>query len=179
MAPEDLQGRIEILEREVARLKQERSGRFRSIRHRSAAAIGDLPLIAVAIGPDFERGEMRGHAKGVIAIGDLATGVVALGGLARGVIAIGGLALGLVSFGGLAIGAGLAVGGMAIGSAALGGGAVGGVAIGGGAAGYYACGGGTAAKYGLSATQRDPEAEAFFRESGLEPLCGPTRAHGR
>jgi hypothetical protein len=66
-------------------------------------------------GPDLERGEMRGHAKGIIAIGDIATGVVALAGVARGGLAIGGLAVGLISLGGLSIGA-LALGGLAIGA---------------------------------------------------------------
>jgi hypothetical protein len=73
----------------------------------------DIPFYDVAVGPDLARGELRGHAKGVIAIGDLATGFLALGGLARGAIAIGGLAAGLVSFGGLSIGVLSAVGGFA------------------------------------------------------------------
>jgi len=167
---QDLQRRVEELEREVGRLR----GRgMRGVRYRSGAAIGDIPLLAVAIGADLERGEMRGHARGIIAIGDLATGVVALGGLARGLIALGGLAVGGITFGGLSLGALAAVGGMAVGSAALGGGAVGRVAVGGAAYGHYACGGAAAGTYVVSALRRDAEAVAFFRHYGLDPVCRP------
>jgi hypothetical protein len=167
----ELRRRVEQLEQEVARL---RGGvpRFRGIRYRSAAAIGDIPLLAVAIGPDPDKGQMRGHARGVFAIGDIATGVVALGGLARGLVAMGGLALGAVSIGGVSLGLLAAAGGLAIGSVALGGAAAGGVAMGGGAVGLYACGGAAAGTHTVSALGRDPEAEAFFREYGLSPLCG-------
>jgi hypothetical protein len=166
--PAQLERRVRELEREVAALRGRRGG----VRHRSAAAIGDLPLVSVAVGPDLSKGEIRGHARGVIAIGDMATGVIALGGLARGVLAMGGLAVGLVSVGGVSIGVLLAVGGVTLGSLAVGGMAVGGAAIGGGAAGYYACGGGAAGAHVISAGQRDPEALAFFSRYGLAGLCG-------
>ena len=76
---------------------------FRCIRRESA-----LKLRACRCGPwrsarIFAKGETRGHAKGIVAFGDMATGVVAAGGLARGVIAFGGLAIGLASFGGLGL----------------------------------------------------------------------------
>lgn len=169
----ELERRIAELEAEVTALRRSRPFHS-SIRKRSAAAIGSLPLYEVALGPDVGRGEMRGHAKAVIAIGDLATGVIAVGGLARGLIAIGGMALGAISFGGLSVGVLAAIGGLAIGTTALGGGAIGGVAIGGGAAGYYACGGGTAGKYVVGPMRRDPEAIAFFRENAMGALCGPS-----
>jgi hypothetical protein len=136
---------------------------FRGFRRRSDVTILGLPAYEIAMGGDWEKGELRGHAKGFVAIGDIATGVFALGGLARGVFALGGVALGLVSLGGLSVGALLAIGGLAIGSVALGGGAVGHVAVGGGAVGTYACGGGAAGKYVVDATRRDPEAVEFFR----------------
>ena len=135
----------------------------RGIRKRSDYEYLGMPLWSVALGPDFARGEMRGHAKGVIAIGDIATGVIALGGLARGLFAFGGLAAGVVAFGGLAIG-GLTLGGLAIGIVALGGGAVGWVAVGGAAAGYYAAGGAAFGTYVISAMERSPEAIAFFTQ---------------
>jgi len=160
----DLERRVEELEAEVARLKRQR---FRSLRKRSDSLILGLPAYDIALGPDFEKGEMRGHARGFLAIGDIATGVFALGGMARGIFAFGGLAVGVVSFGGGAIGLGLAIGGLAIGSLAIGGGAIGGVAIGGGAAGYYAAGGGATGRYVLSADRRDPEAEEFFSKYHL------------
>ncbi len=137
---------------------------MRGMRRRSARQIFGLPLWAIAIGPDWERGEIRGHARGIFAFGDLATGWFACGGLARGLIAVGGLAIGLVAFGGGAIGILVAAGGGAIGGLALGGGAVGAIAIGGGACGYYAFGGGTAGIHTVSALYQDPAALAFFQQ---------------
>jgi len=125
---------------------------FKSVRRQSALRFAGLPLWSVALGPDAAKGEVRGHAKGIIALGDMATGVVAAGGLARGVVAFGGLAIGLASFGGL--GLGLIV--------ALGGGAAGAVAIGGGAAGHYAMGGGAVGTHVLSASECDADALDFF-----------------
>ncbi len=168
---DELEKRVSALERQLAGLQGLARVPFRGIRKRSAAAIGDLPLYDIAVGPDLTRGEMRGHARGVVAVGDIATGVIAIGGLARGVVALGGLAAGLVSFGGLSIGLAVAVGGLAIGSLAAGGGAVGGVAVGGGAAGYYACGGGALGRFTIDARHQDPEAKDFFREVGLSGLC--------
>ena len=160
----DLEQRVVELEQEIARLK----GRtYRGVRKRASFELFGLPAYDIALGPDPEKGEMRGHARGFFAIGDMATGVLALGGLARGVVAIGGLAVGGISIGGVSIGMLLAFGGLAIGSLAFGGSAVGGVAIGGGACGYYAVGGGAAGKYVVSAERRDPEAEDFFRRYHL------------
>jgi hypothetical protein len=87
-------------------------------------------------------GEMRGRAKGIIAIGDIATGFLAVGGIARGVIALGGVAVGVVALGGVAVGLLACLGGMAVGGLAAGGGALGIVAQGGGAVGVIADGGG-------------------------------------
>ena len=160
---EELEKRVEELEKELASMR----GAYRGIRKRSEWELAGLPLYEVAMGPDPSRGQLRGHAKAILAIGDMATGVLAVGGWARGVFAFGGLATGLVSLGGLSIGVLVAAGGLAIGGLALGGGAVGG-----GAFGYYACGGGAAGAYVVSAQRRDPEAESFFREYGLEETCG-------
>ncbi len=133
------------------------------IRRKSDYEYLGLPLWSIALGPDVARGEMRGHARGVIAIGDIATGVLAIGGLARGFVAVGGFAVGIISFGGLALG-GFAFGGLAIGLIAVGGCALGGVAIGGGAAGYYAAGGAAWGTHVVSAMERSPEAVAFFTQ---------------
>ena len=171
-----LEKRVAELEAQLAAVKSlGMGGRLRGIRKRATWGIGDIPFYDIALGPDVERGEYRGHAKGVIAIGDMATGFVALGGLARGAVALGGLALGLVSFGGMSIGILLALGGLAIGGVAFGGAAVGGAAVGGGAVGYYACGGGAFGVHASSALHRDPEAEEFFRSHGLAEVCGPPR----
>jgi hypothetical protein len=167
---QELERRIANLEAELSSLKRTR----RAVRKRAAFEIFGLPAYDVALGPDWEKGEMRGHARGFLAIGDMATGVFAFGGLARGLVAFGGVALGGLTFGGLSIGVGLALGGLAVGGLALGGGAVGGVAVGGGAFGYYAVGGGAAGKYVISAERRDPEAVEFFERYRL-PTPEPQR----
>lgn len=127
---------------EVLTRKQWSQGRGK--RYRSKATLFGLPLIDVALGP--HEGEPRGRAKGIIAVGDIATGVLALGGIARGVVSVGGMAVGLFSAGGLAVGLVSATGGSAVGALAVGGMAIGGLATGGGAAGVYAQGG---AAFGL------------------------------
>ncbi len=139
------------------------SGAFRGLRRRSDYEYLGLPLWAIALGPDPEAGEVRGHAKGIVAVGDIATGFIALGGLARGGIAVGGLAVGLVAIGGFALGV-LAFGGLAIGLLAIGGGAIGWAAVGGAAAGVYAAGGAAWGTYVISAAERSPEAVAFFTQ---------------
>jgi Short C-terminal domain len=135
---------------------------FKGVRRQSAGKLFGLPLWAIALGPDWERGEMRGHARGIFAVGDMATGWFACGGLARGLVAVGGLAIGLFAFGGGAIGLLVAIGGGAIGGIAFGGGALGGIAIGGGACGYYAFGGGAAGVHTISPMHQDPAALEFF-----------------
>jgi hypothetical protein len=125
----------------------------RTIRRQSSRTVCGLPLWAVAIGPDFDRSEMRGHARGIFAFGDVASGWFACGGLARGIFALGGLAIGLFAFGGAAVG-GIAFGGLAVGL----------VAIGGGACGYYAVGGGAAGVHTISSLHRDPAAVDFFQQ---------------
>jgi hypothetical protein len=109
-------------------------------RYRSAATLFGLPVIDIALGP--KNGELRGRAKGIIAIGDIATGFFAFGGLARGIVAFGGLSIGLFAIGGGAVGLITGIGGFAIGALASGGGALGILANGGGAIGVYAEGGG-------------------------------------
>jgi hypothetical protein len=165
----DLEKQIADLAGQVDALK--RGGAVaRGVRRRSATTFVGLPLYDLAWGPDLERGEIRGHAKGIIAIGDIATGVVALGGVARGIVAIGGLAFGVATLGGLSVGL-AAVGGLALGGLALGGGAIGHAAIGGGAIGYYACGGGVIGEHVIGPLERDPVAVEFFEKYGLDVVC--------
>jgi len=168
---ESLERRVDELEREVAALRGQGAGWGRGIRKGASRGIGNLPFYEIALGPDVARGERRGHAKAVIAIGDVATGVLALGGLSWGLVAAGGAAAGVLSFGGPSIGLLCAIGGLAIGSMAVGGGVVGGAAVGGGAAGYYACGGGAAGQHVVSALRTDPEALEFSRRHGVTGLC--------
>lgn len=167
---QDLEKRVKELE---ARLSQQATGGYRGVRYRSPFELLGVPFVAIATGPDPGKGEMRGHARGIVAIGDMATGVLAIGGLARGIVAVGGLALGAFTFGGASIGAAIAFGGLAIGSVAVGGGAVGWTALGGGAVGQYACGGGALGEHVIDATRADPEAVAHFERYGVGSFCTP------
>lgn len=88
--------------------------RRRGKRAASSTKIMGMPLWSVAFGPDFERGELRGHARGIFAFGEIATGVVAVGALAFGGITLAPVSIGIVAVGGVAIG-GIAVGAVALG----------------------------------------------------------------
>lgn len=149
-------------------------------RYRSAARVFGLPVIDIAFGP--HESETRGRAKGIVALGDIATGVLAVGGMARGGIAIGGFAIGGITVGGSSFGllsavggwamGGLATGGGAVGGIATGGGAVGGIATGGGAFGYIARGGGVVGTHVIApGAGVDPIAQAVF--TNLSWLLGP------
>jgi hypothetical protein len=165
-----LERRLDAQERELRELKR----RFRGLRMQSLGRLFGLPLLDIAIGPDAEMNEIRGHARGLFAIGDIATGVVAVGGVARGIIALGGVAIGVVAIGGLSIGFGLACAGLAIGLLAGGGVAAGIVAVGSVAAGvvacgeeafgYYAQGHFAAGAHVVSAITKDPQAVQFFNQ---------------
>ena len=135
---------------------------YQGVRKRSAAEFAGLPIYDIAWGPNLEKGELRGHARGIIAVGDIATGWLAVGGIARGLCALGGVSFGVIALGGCAFGL-LGIGGLAIGGAAIGGLGIGGIALGGGAFGYYACGGAAAGKHSLSSLAQDPAAVEFFR----------------
>lgn len=153
-----------------------RSGGLRGIRRRSSLRIGGLPLYDIALGPDPERDELWGHAKGVVAIGNSATGWFALGGMATGGIAIGGASFGLISFGGFSLGVLIAIGGLAIGTLAVGGAAGGFAAVGGGSIGYYSCGAATLGKFVANPNRRDASIDEFLGQYGLTTLCpGGTR----
>jgi hypothetical protein len=165
-----LREQIASLQGDVAAFRRSYAGL--RIRMRSSFCVAGLPLYDIAIGPDFEKGEMRGKARGIIAIGDIAMGVFAFGGLAVGAISVGGCSLGLLcGIGGLSVGL-LAIGGVAIGAVAVGGVAVGFVAVGGCALGYYACGGVAFGKFVISGMHQDPEAIRFFHSwiPGIDQL---------
>jgi hypothetical protein len=50
------------------------------VRMQSSHRLFGIPLYDIAIGPDPARGEAKGRAKGIIAVGDVASGLVAVGG---------------------------------------------------------------------------------------------------
>jgi hypothetical protein len=144
----------------------------KGVRKRSEATLWGLPLVSIAMGPDPENGELRGHARGIIAIGDIATGVLAIGGIARGGLAIGGVAFGVIAVGGCALSLLLAMGGFALGLLAIGGVAIGGIAMGGCAGGVVAFGGMAVGYYAygetaygvhvISSITQSPDAVEFF-----------------
>lgn len=163
---------VEVLQRGAAF----RAGR----RYQSKIILFGLPMVSIAIGPSGD--ELRGRAKGIIAIGDIATGWLAMGGFARGIIALGGLAFGVVSVGGVSLGliafggmvlGGVATGGAAIGGLAHGGGSLGYAARGGGAYGYYAQGGGVNGVHVITPGYRDPKAVEVF--TALDAFLGVPR----
>ncbi len=78
--------------------------RSKGVRYESRKKIFNLPIVCIALGPNPERTENRGLARGFIAIGDISVGVISFGGLAFGVFSFGGASVGLASVGGLAIG---------------------------------------------------------------------------
>ena len=104
--------------------------RRRAFEYRSEQVWGNLPVVHVAVGGRQADGRYRpGRARGVIALGDVATGLVAVGGVAIGLFSVGGVAVGLVALGGVAIGL-VAVGAVAIGLFAAGAVAIGLTAMG-------------------------------------------------
>ena len=84
--------------------------------YRSKRTLWGLPLVHIHL---QDRGLCR--AKGIIAIGNVATGLVAIGGFSAGLVSVGAFSAGLLALGALAVGA-AAAGGLAVGLlAALGG----------------------------------------------------------
>lgn len=99
--------------------------------YKSKRLLFGMPLIHINIGHGHIGGIRR--AKGVIAIGNVATGMIALGGFSVGLLSFGGVSAGLLSLGGVSLGLLLSVGGLAVGVFAVGGMAVGMYAFGGAA----------------------------------------------
>ncbi len=102
--------------------------------YKSRRTLFGLPLVHIHLGRGFQR------ARGVIAIGNVATGVVSLGIFAAGIVSVGCLTVGLLTLGCIALGL-LSLGCIAVGAAALGGVTLGILSIGGVAFGTYAVGG--------------------------------------
>jgi hypothetical protein len=135
------------------------------IRFQTKRKLRGWPLVSIAIGPDPDKGETRGWARGIIAIGDFATGLIAIGGIAGGGVAIGGISLGVLGVGGISLG-GLVLAGVAIGFASIGGVAV----------GQYAKGGKVFGTHVVCPRRHDPEAVRFFNLLRLGPGESPEAA---
>src|SRR5215203_834901 len=79
--------------------------RRRAFEYRSEQVWGNLPVVHVAVGGRQADGRYRpGRARGVIALGDVATGVVAVGAVAIGLFAAGAVAIGLTAMGAVTAG---------------------------------------------------------------------------
>ncbi len=128
----------------------------RTIRYTSQLRLWGWPLLSISRGPDAAHNETRGHARGIIAFGDIATGVIAIGGVARGLIAVGGIAIGVISVAGVGLGA-FVIAGVAVAQTAFGG-----VAI-----GQYAKGGAAIGPHVVSSKRVDESAAIWFRRLGL------------
>lgn len=103
--------------------------------YKSRRTFRGLPLVHINIG----RGIFK--AKGVLAVGTIASGLISIGLVCTGLISLGMLSLGLISFGAISLGLLLSVGGISVGALAIGGLAIGILAIGGCAIGMYSMGG--------------------------------------
>lgn len=104
--------------------------------YKSTRTLFGLPLVHVNCG--FGRDHW---ARGIIAIGNVATGFVALGGVTLGLLTLGGVSAGLLlALGAISVGA-VSIGGVAVGLLAWGGIALGWLSVGGCALGVYAAGG--------------------------------------
>lgn len=138
-------------------------------RYRSEARLFGLPVIDIALGPHHDG--PRGRARGIIAIGDIATGWLAFGGVARGIVAIGGVAVGVIALGGLSVGLLGSLGGMAVSvGLSVGGGAIGALAAGGLAVGIVVQGGlalGVTAQGGLAVGLHVRDARSFNSASAV------------
>ena len=108
--------------------------RGRHYEFKSKTILLGLPLVHVNIGWGFKK------AKGIIAIGNIATGFLSIGLVAFGGLALGLAGLGLVSFGVLSLGLLFALGAVAIGGFALGAVSIGVISLGAVAIGQYAVG---------------------------------------
>ena len=103
--------------------------------YKSKRTLFGLPLVHINCGPGVH------WARGIIAIGDIATGLVALGGIAVGLFSLGAVSLGLLlALGALCVGI-ISIGGLALGLTAWGGIAFGVLSVGGLSLGVYAAGG--------------------------------------
>lgn len=121
--------------------------------YQSKRTLFGLPLVHVNCG--FGRNHW---ARGIIAIGNVATGFAAFGGVTLGLFTLGGVSVGLpLALGAVSVGA-VSIGGIAVGLLAWGGIAMGWLAVGGCALGVYAAGGAAVASRvavgGAAAAQR-------------------------
>lgn len=127
--------------------------------YKSKRTIWGMPLVHINLS---QRGLT--WARGILAIGNVATGVVAIGCFAVGIFSLGAICLGLLALAGMAVGL-FALGGISIGLIALGGCVLGYLAIGGSAVGVYAGGGAAVASQVAVGASASGELLAVGREA--------------
>ncbi len=122
---------------ETSQIHTEKNSRSQEKWHyeyKSQKTIKGIPLVHINLGFGLYR------AKGLVAIGNIATGLLAFGLVSVGLLAFGVLSIALIALGAFSVG-GLSFGAVALGWIAFGGVAIGGLAFGGCALGVYAVGG--------------------------------------
>lgn len=102
--------------------------------YKSKKTFMGLPIVHINLGRGLRK------AKGIIAIGTIATGVVSVGAISVGLISLGALSIGVLALGGFAAGL-IALGGISFGGLCVGGLTFGYLAVGGCAFGVYSIGG--------------------------------------
>lgn len=117
------------IEKEVIYIEQRRHYEYKSKR-----TVKGMPLVHINLGYGMY------HARGILAIGNIATGLIAIGAVSAGLISLGAVSLGLLTLAALSVGI-LSIGAIAVGLFAIGGFAVGYLALGGLAVGTYSIGG--------------------------------------
>lgn len=141
--------------------------------YKSKRTLFGLPLMHINCGPGIH------WARGIIAIGDVATGLIALGGLSIGLLSLGGLSFGLLlALGGAALG-GVSVGGLSVGLMAWGGISIGVLSIGGIALGVYTFGGlAVGSKVAIGGAASAPLAIGAAADGARAILVPPEGLHG-
>jgi transcriptional regulator with XRE-family HTH domain len=102
--------------------------------YKSEKTLLGLPLVHVNVGFGVKK------AKGIVAIGSIATGFISIGLISKGLLSFGLLSLGLISFGILAIGLILSIGTVALGTFSIGAIAIGIFTLGAVSLGVYSIG---------------------------------------
>lgn len=146
------------------RIQHEESLHFEYI---SKAKVHGTPLIHINIGLGVYR------AKGIVAVGNVATGVLAVGFVSAGVFALGLLSLGLFAFASIALGLLMGAGGVATGALAFGGVAIGILTFGGCSVGYVAVGGYALGQYALGGVAHGNVAVGVLSADGTHAFLMP------
>lgn len=140
--------------------------------YKSKRTLFGLPLVHINL--SYGRFSGLRRAKGIIAIGNIATGILAFGGISAGIFSLGGISCGLFSLGGLSLAVLLSLGGLSIGGIAFGGLALGIFACGSCAIGVYSIGGAAIAAQIASGGTAYGAVAIGNHPSGIHPIYTDT-----